>query len=233
GIPYNNPFGAPRAGALDYRPLNGNGKPIDVKQGKYYGWKDRDFQKQENQSATIKLEHDLTDNLTISNTAVYSNSKNDYLWTNPDDSQGNFYNKAGFTNELIGNVWARANSRVADTDAFTDQLALTGKFNTGALKHSFNLGAEYSEQETDRTQYIIDGINATGNVHNACNAADITSGWCTSVQNPNHGPWTGTLSTNGADRYNIESKSKSVYFLDSIEFTPQWLLDLGVRWDDY
>lgn len=232
GIPYNNPFGAPRT-ATDYRPLNGNGKPIDVKQGQYYGWKDRDFQKQENQIGTIKLEHDLTDNLTISNTAVYGNSKNDYLWTNPDDSQGNFYNKAGFTSELTGNVWARANSRVANTDAFTDQLALTGKFNTGMLKHSFNLGAEYSDQETDRTQYIIDGVNATGNVHNACNAGDITSGWCTSVQNPNRAPWTGMLSTNGADQYNIQSKSKSVYFLDSIEFTPQWLLDLGVRWDDY
>ncbi len=61
-----------------------------------------------------------------------------------------------------GNVWARANSRVADTDTFTDQLALTGKFNTGRLKHSFNLGAEYSDQETDRTQYIINGENTTG-----------------------------------------------------------------------
>lgn len=235
GIPYNNPFAAPRtATATDYRPLNGNGKPIDVKQGQYYGWKDRDFQKQENQIGTIKLEHDLTDNLTISNTAVYGNSKNDYLWTNPDDSQGNFYNKAGFTSELTGNVWARANSRVADTDAFTDQLALTGKFNTGMLKHSFNLGAEYSDQETDRTQYIINNENTTGSKYQTCAPEDsISSGWCTSVQNPNRAPWTGTLSTNGADRYNIDSKSKSVYFLDSIEFTPQWLLDLGVRWDDY
>ncbi|TCH64950.1 TonB-dependent siderophore receptor [Acinetobacter sp. ANC 4862] len=228
GVPYNNPFSATNQPARISE--NGNGKPIDVKQGIYYGWKDRDFQKQENQIGTIKLEHDLTDNLTISNTAVYGNSKNDYLWTNPDDSRGNFYQLGG---SLTGNVWARANSRVADTDTFTDQLALTGKFNTGFLKHSFNLGAEYSDQETDRTQYIIDGVNATGNVHNACNAGDITLGWCTSVQNPNRGPWTGTLSTNGADQYNIQSKSKSVYFLDSIEFNPHWILDLGVRWDDY
>ena len=228
GVPYNNPFSATNQPARISE--NGNGKPLDVKQGIYYGWKDRDFQKQENQIGTIKLEHDLTDNLTISNTAVYGNSKNDYLWTNPDDSRGNFYQPGG---SLTGNVWARANSRVADTDTFTDQLALTGKFNTGFLKHSFNLGAEYSDQETDRTQYIIDGVNATGNVHNACNAGDITLGWCTSVQNPNRGPWTGTLSTNGADQYNIQSKSKSVYFLDSVEFNPQWILDLGVRWDDY
>jgi outer membrane receptor for monomeric catechols len=32
-----------------------NRKTIDVKQGIYYGWKDRDFQKQENQIGTIKL----------------------------------------------------------------------------------------------------------------------------------------------------------------------------------
>ncbi|MEG2463213.1 MAG: TonB-dependent receptor, partial [Acinetobacter sp.] len=231
GIPYNNPFGAPRTGAIDYRPLNGNGKPIDVKQGMYYGWKDRDFQKQENQSGTIKLEHDLTDNLTISNTAVYNKSKNDYLWTNPDDSKGNFYSATG---ALTGNVWARANSRVADTETFTDQLALTGKFNTGRLKHNFNLGAEYSDQETDRTQYIINGDNTTGNKYQNCTPADsISSGWCTSVQNPNRGPWTGSISTEGADRYNIENKNKSVYFLDSIEFSPQWILDLGLRWDDY
>ncbi len=234
GIPYNNPFGAPRTGAIDYRPLNGNGKPIDVKQGMYYGWKDRDFQKQENQSGTIKLEHDLTDNLTLSNTAVYNKSKNDYLWTNPDDSQGNFYNKPEFTNQLVGNVWARANSRVADTDAFTDQLALTGKFNTGRLKHSFNLGAEYSDQETDRTQYIINGENTTGSAYSDCSKSEnVSSGWCTSVQNPNRGPWTGSISTEGADRYNIENENTSIYFLDSIEFSPQWILDLGLRWDDY
>ena len=214
GIPYNNPTGYSQY----------SGKPIDVKQGIYYGWKDRDFQKQENQIGTFKLEHDLTDNLTISNTAVYNNSKNDYLWTNPDDSQGNIYKN--------GNVWARVNSRVADTDTFTDQLALTGKFNTGSLKHSFNLGAEYSDQETDRTQYIINGDNTTGSATQTC-ASTAPAGWCTSVQNPNRGPWTGTISTDGADQYNTQTKSTSVYFLDSIEFNPQWILDLGLRWDKF
>jgi len=215
GVPYNNPTGYSQY----------SGKPIDVKQGIYYGWKDRDFQKQENQVGTIKLEHDLADNLTISNTAVYSKSKNDYLWTTPDDSQGNIYKN--------GNVWARVNSRIANTDTFTDQLALTGKFNTGTLKHSFNLGAEYSDQETDRTQYIINGLSATGAEYNKCTPADIASGWCTSVQNPNRGPWTGSISTEGADQYNTQTKSTSIYFLDSIEFNPQWILDLGLRWDKF
>lgn len=227
GIPYNNPFATTNASAK----FNGNGKPIDVQQGSYYGWKDRDFQKQENQVGTFKLEHDLTENLTLSNTAVYTQSKNDYLWTNPDDSKGNFYNKT--TGALDGSVWRRTNSRVADTDGFTDQLALTGKFNTGAVQHRFNAGAEYSDQKTDRTQYIMNGLDSTGSANNTCSAAAIASGWCTSVQNPSNVPWTGKISTNGADRYNIQSKNQSVYFLDNIELNPQWLLDLGVRWDKY
>lgn len=232
GVPYNNPFSAPtKAGDPNYTGFNGNGKPIDVKQGVYYGWKDRDFQKQENQAGTIKLEHDLTDSLTLTNTAVYNNSKNDYLWTNPDDSKGNIYDKT--TGALTGNVWARANSRIADTETFTDQLALTGKFNTGSLKHSFNLGAEYSDQETDRTQYIINGKDTTGSYY-ACSADPASTGpGCISVTNPEQYAFNGTISTDGADQYNIQSKSASVYFLDSIEFNPQWILDLGVRWDKF
>ncbi|WP_326518610.1 TonB-dependent receptor [Acinetobacter sp. CAAS 2-6] len=223
GIPYNNPSKFP----------DNSGKPIDVKQGTYYGWKDRDFQQQENQIGTLKLEHDLTDDLTITNTAVYSNSKNDYLWTNPDDSKNNIYTGTN-PGVLNGYVWARVNSRIADTDTFTDQLALTGKFNTGRLKHRFNLGAEYSDQETDRTQYIINDKNSTGSAYQDCSiAANIISGWCTPVQDPNRGAWTGSISTNGADRYNIQTKSTSVYFLDNIELNPQWLLDLGVRWDKF
>ncbi|TCM70766.1 catecholate siderophore receptor [Acinetobacter calcoaceticus] len=231
GIPYNNPYSKNADPTKDFTHLNGNGKPIDVAQGTYYGWKDRDFQKQQNHIGTIKVEHDITDDLTISNTAVYNKSKNDYLWTNPDDSQGNIYNKAAA--DLNGNVWRRTNSRVSDTDAFSDQLALTGKFNTGVLQHRFNVGAEYTTQTSDRTQYIVDGKTTTGGGFNKCTPTDIASGWCTSVQNPSNTPWTGTLTTAGADRYKTKTESTAVYLLDNIELTPKWILDLGLRWDKF
>jgi catecholate siderophore receptor len=47
----------------------------------------------------LKLEHDFNDDLTLSNTATYSHSKADYMYTNPDDSKGNIYK---------GKVWRRA-----------------------------------------------------------------------------------------------------------------------------
>lgn len=221
GVPYN----------YDVSKKATVGKPVDVKQGIYYGWLDRDFQKQENQSGTLKLEHDLTENLTLSNTAVYNKSKNNYLWTQPDDSQGNIVN---------GKVWRRVNTNLTNTDSFTDQLALTGKLNTGAFKHKFNIGAEYSKQDSDRGTNIvtdpntskIGGSSSNNNANNACSLTN-SNGWCTDLNNPNsHDAWLGKVTAN-PNVTNITSKTQSVYALDNIEITPQWLLDLGVRWDKF
>ena len=194
------------------------GKPLDAKQGIYYGWKARDFQKQENQIGTIKLEHDLTDDITLSNTAVYSKSKNQYLWTQPDDSQKNI---------ATGQVWRRANTNITDTDSFTDQLALTGKFNTGMLQHRFNVGAEYNKQESNRGSYILADVNTPSiggsGANNACSLAN-PNGWCTSAYAPNpFDPWLGSITSN-KNVTEITSKTQSVYLLDNIEITPQWVM---------
>ncbi len=206
------------------------GKPLNAKQGIFYGWLDRDFQKQENQIGTFKLEHDLTENLTISNVASYTKSTNNYIWTQPDDSQKNIAN---------GEVWRRVNSRITDTTGFNDQLSLTGKFNTGSLKHSFNVGAEYSDQESDKGSYTVtsnSGKTITGSPTTGACSLGIGAGsdyWCTSAYNPNSkDPWLGNVAANKAVT-TTTAQTTSVYLLDNIELNPQWLLDLGVRWDKF
>ena len=218
-----------------------SGKPADVKQGTYYGWKDRDFQKQENQIGTLKLEHDFNDNLTLSNTVVFSNSKNDTLWTNPDDSKGNLAN---------GHVARRANSRITDTDAFTDQLSLTGKFKTGLFNHRFNAGAEYSKQDSDKDGYTISDLGTTyttlpnltslGGVNlgasQACANANASNhnfnNICAGVIPNTNDPFYGSITKNNKIT-STSTENTSVYFLDSIELNPKWILDLGLRWDDF
>ncbi|MEO9302706.1 TonB-dependent siderophore receptor [Acinetobacter pittii] len=203
------------------------GKPIDVKQGTYYGWKERDFDKRENHIGTFKLEQDLADDLTLSNTMSYTKSKSDYIYTNADDSKGNVTKN--------GTISRRALSRIVDTDAYSDQLALKGKFNTGALKHSFNTGAEWSYQESSQGVYTFtDGSGTTSTVHdtNCPTNNAISNGWCTSVNNPMNGAFTDTLGSI-TNQYTTRSRTVSLYALDSIEFNPQWLLNLGVRWDKF
>lgn len=203
------------------------GKPIDVKQGTYYGWKERDFDKRENHIGTFKLEQDLADDLTLSNTMSYTKSKSDYIYTNADDSKGNVTKN--------GTISRRALSRIVDTDAYSDQLALKGKFNTGALKHSFNTGAEWSYQESSQGVYTFtDGSGTTSTVHdtNCPTNNAISNGWCTSVNNPMNGAFTDILGSI-TNQYTTRSRTVSLYALDSIEFNPQWLLNLGVRWDKF
>lgn len=203
------------------------GKPIDVKQGTYYGWKARDFDKRENHIGTFKLEQDLADDLTLSNTMSYTKSKSDYIYTNADDSKGNVTKN--------GTISRRALSRIVDTDGYSDQFALKGKFNTGALKHSFNTGAEWSYQQSNQGVYTFtDASGTTSTVHNtSCPVSSaLSNGWCTSVDNPMNGAFTDTLGSI-KNQYTTRSRTVSLYALDSIEFNPQWLLNLGVRWDKF
>lgn len=203
------------------------GKPIDVKQGTYYGWKARDFDKRENHIGTFKLEQDLADDLTLSNTVSYTKSKSDYIYTNADDSKSNVTKN--------GTISRRALSRIVDTDGYSDQLALKGKFNTGALKHSFNTGAEWSYQQSNQGVYTFtDASGTTSTVHNtSCPVSSaLSNGWCTSVDNPMNGAFTDTLGSI-KNQYTTRSRTVSLYALDSIEFNPQWLLNLGVRWDKF
>ena len=89
GIPFNNAKPTTPPPGVTVNP--GDGKPVSVKAGTYYGWKARDFDKRENQIGTFKLEHDFDENLTLANIATYNKSKSDYIYTNADDSKGNIY----------------------------------------------------------------------------------------------------------------------------------------------
>ncbi|HAK32984.1 MAG TPA: TonB-dependent siderophore receptor [Acinetobacter radioresistens] len=215
GVPYN----------YDIAKQTTVGKPVNVKQGIYYGLLDRDFQKQENQIGTIKVEHDINDNFTLTNTAVFNKSKNDYLWTQPDDSKGNVVNDK---------VWRRINSRITDTEIFTDQLALTGKLNTGIIQHKLNMGAEYSDQKSDKGNYNTSYPGYPGTTTGGFNSdCAINDAWCTSLTNPNSkDQWLGTAIANKATT-TTKTKVTSVYLLDNIELNPKWLVDLGARWDKF
>jgi len=215
GVPYN----------YDIAKKTTVGKPVNVKQGIYYGLLDRDFQKQENQIGTIKVEHDINDNFTLTNTAVFNKSKNDYLWTQPDDSKGNVVNDK---------VWRRINSRITDTEIFTDQLALTGKLNTGIIQHKLNMGAEYSDQKSDKGNYNTSYPGYPGTTTGGFNSdCAINDAWCTSLTNPNSkDQWLGTAIANKATT-TTKTKVTSVYLLDNIELNPKWLVDLGARWDKF
>ena len=226
GFPYGNPATKTTTGA-----------PLVPNRNNYYGLIDRDFQRTRADISTLDASYSFGEHK-LRNIARLGNTSNDYLWTQPDDSKNN--------PNLYGTLWRRTNNRAIDTKTFADQLSLTGAFQTGGLKHSYSAGVEYSEEKSSKGGYNIGGAGtnnpvAPASTPQACNPAwgtGAATGYnCTDFYNPNpKDPWSAThpvTRTNKALDIEQTTKTKSVYAFDTIELSEKWLVNLGLRWDDY
>jgi len=223
GIPFNNPFSSGTNVAK-----NGNGTPFAVDRNTFYGLANRDFRDTKSDVATVDLRHEFSKAAVLRNVTRYGRSQNDYVWTQPDDSKGNTV--------LYGTVWRRANSRATETDTAANVTSLSGELAAYGMKHSYNVGVEFSRENTDRAAYVFTPgtNNPLQSVGTNCPTSGVATLYnCTTLVNPNpYDPWvyTRTLSPTATS---IESKTKSAYGFDTIEFNPQWLLNLGARFDDF
>ena len=222
GLPFNNPI---TTGANVSK--NGNGTPVNVPRETFYGLVNRDFRDTEADIGTVDIKHVFSNGLTFRNVTRYGSTSQDYVWTQPDDSKGNTV--------LYGTVWRRTNTRVVETDSLANASSLTGSFNTGSVKHSFTTGVEISREDTDRGSYLFTpGTNNPLTGTFTCPTAGAATLYnCTTLLNPNaNDPWLYSRSLSPA-RTSVRTNTRSAYAFDTIEFTPQWLLNIGLRWDDF
>jgi len=222
GIPFDNPISSGPDMAK-----NGGGTPFTVDREAFYGLANRDFRDTETDVATVDLRHELSANLALRNVTRWGKSGQDYVWTQPDDSKGNTVR--------YGTVWRRANTRIVDTETLANSTSLSGNFATGGIKHSFNAGVEFSREQTDRGTYVFSpGTNNPLTGTFTCpTAGSATLYNCTTLVNPNpYEPWKYTRSQSPT-LTSVKTRTRAVYGFDTIEFTPQWLLNLGARWDDF
>ncbi len=225
GFPYSNPFSSGPNVAK-----NGDGSPLVPDRNNYYGLKDRDFQRTRADISTIDANYDFGGHK-LRNIARLGNTSNDYLWTQPDDSKGN--------PNLYGTLWRRTNSRAVDVKSFVDQLSLTGSFDTGALTHSYSVGVEYSDEKMTRGSYLMTpGTNNPLTNSTSCPTTGAATGYnCTDFNNPTpNDPWSATHVVYRSDKaLDVEqtSKTRSAYLFDTIELSAQWLINLGLRYDDF
>ncbi|KRG39627.1 TonB-dependent receptor [Stenotrophomonas pictorum JCM 9942] len=225
GFPYSNPFTSGPNVAL-----NGDGSPLVPDRNNYYGLKDRDFQHTRADISTLDASYDLGGHK-LRNIARLGNTSNDYLWTQPDDSKGN--------PNLYGTLWRRTNSRAVDVKSFVDQLSLTGRFETGALQHSYSAGVEYSDEKISRGSYLMSpGTNNPLTNGTSCPSTGAATGYnCTDFNNPNpNDPWSANQTVYRSDKaadVRQSTRTRSAYLFDTIELNPQWSVNLGLRYDDY
>jgi catecholate siderophore receptor len=220
GIPYNNPFQATNPNA----PLNGDGRPADVPRDAFYGLFNRDFRRTRADIGTVIVSHDFSDGWVLRNTTRYGRSTNDYIWSNPDDSTGNFL--------LNGYVFRSAKSRVTSTDTGANQTDLTGNFDTPGLHHAIATGFEFDHEHTEVDQYIV--TNPDGITNRDCgNPLLVADFLCTPFLDPNpHDPWLGTIARRNHPNI-YTTNTQSAYAFDTMTLSERWLLNIGARFDRF
>ncbi|GAA0494957.1 TonB-dependent siderophore receptor [Pigmentiphaga sp. GD03639] len=202
-------------------------RPVTVNMDNFYGLKS-DFYKTRSDVATARVEHDISSNLTVRNTLRYTSVDQRYVWTNPDDSQGNVND---------GRVWRNAKSRTGGVHTIANQTELFGKANLGGYEHSFNTGIEISREKSDTGSYTVARtLPSPNNTGAATCAAGVgaPSGYnCTDLYNPNpNDPWNGST-VEGQRNNHFKATTFSVYGFDTIKLSEKWLTNLGARVDNY
>ncbi len=232
-----------------------SGATIDIPRTAFFGLAARDFRTSKADQITLRAEHDFG-GVKLRNTSRYSRNEQDYIYTQPDDSQGNVFGTNPANPATAGGyVWRRANTRYGTVSSLTNQTDLFGTFETGRVKHSFSGGLELSWEKARRGVFVTRGfINpANGNeilstgalTSPRCSAAAIARYNCTTLGNPNpYDPWVNyandVSTTPAVISRNLpiaetqnDASTVSAYAFDSITLTDELIVNLGARVDRF
>lgn len=205
GIPYNYQTGTPER----------------VNRNNFYGLLGRDFRKTQADIGSIHFEHDFNDAWTLHETTRYGRSSYNYIWTSPDDANGNVAH---------GFVYRYPKTRIGATNEFVQQVDLSGAFDTVGLHHSVAVGLEYEHDMTRVERYAV---TAPGGSGLTCNPSLLAAYTCTPLQNPDaNQPWLGSYAPSGLPTW-TRTTTKSFYAMDTITVSDQWTANLGTRYDNY
>ena len=212
GVPYLYSNGAmgKLPGGSTVRPTYGNDR------ANWYGLHNRDFEKEKSDLFTASVTHKFTDTNKIRNSLRYSKTKQDYVWTQPDDSKGNAIN---------GFVWRRGNARVSDTTTLQNVTEFTGKEQTGSIGHTYAFGLELSKEKAD----VRSGAIQSGG---SCTA--VSDPWCTTLSNPSgaNAVWDIPVTLPAQATIN-KIDTVALYGFDTLKLNEQWLVNAGLRVDHY
>lgn len=190
---------------------------LGISRKNFYGLAERDFMKTRDGMATVDFQHDFSDRLTLRNVVRYGRETADYLATQPDLTLANL---------PAGIVDRPAYGRYYTTKAFANQTDLSGEFLTGAVKHGFDLGFEYTSVKQTMA-YTNDQVLSSDGVTKC--PADLTQ---TSLRNPDPNvaypcrtarSWPAPYATD----------TLALYGFDTLKFDEQWQASVGLRWDNY
>ncbi len=195
---------------------------LGVDRDTFYGITDRDFQEVEQKVATGRLIWDLSPGMTLTNTLRASRSINDYILTAPSSVNDNGSNDAD-----DWTVGLSFKSRYQETEVLSNDLELTGRGDWFGASHDWIIGLGLSEERVKYTGY--DNLQSEDYLPPAGQR-----GCTVSVVDPDPSAcWAGASPSRGDDFTRTRVRTSSLYALDTITLSPQWILNGGLRVDRY
>jgi len=176
-------------------------KAAPVNFDSYYGVLDRDYEDIVTDIATIRFEHDFSDNLSWRTQLRAGRTERDSVVTAP---------RFAGTGSLLNQQFQ---SRDQEDSILSSQTDITAKFDTGFISHTLVGGFETAYEESENRARVASVVAQTDLFH----------------PNP-HKNYTGKISYNGA-RQEAEVQSAAVYLFDKARLGEHWEINGGVRYD--
>lgn len=197
----------------------------------YYGIVNRDFTKSIQDTAILNAEWKVNDRLTLENKIRQSSSLLAYIGTIPENPSATgatapFSSTPTF---FSGYTQLNAQSRFEPVQVLADQPQATYTFDTGPVHHTAVLGGEFSDEHIAIDSYAgFTSELTTGPVAFTSSGAPIVS-----VYNPTNFLYGSGQAQLTGNPLRYEVKTSAGYLMDTANFRDAFILNGGVRYDDY
>ena len=192
--------------------------PAPVARNNYYGFRDANFLRTDDDIFTAKMEHDFASAITLRNVVRYAHEGRNAQITEPQIPVCSTPPAAGCvtpTTPLSSIMITRNEINVDSVETMLDdQLDATFRFNTGSIKHTLVTGIEAVRETSDPTRNTITGVPTT------------------SLLDPDESqPYSGTSTPSSAVQ--VTATTFGAYALDTIGLGEKFDLIGGARWDRF
>lgn len=189
--------GAAIRGTINYNPVAGSA-PRDA----FYGLHS-DFDDNLSKSALLRIEHDFSPDLTLSNVIRWADTERTALYTVP-------FGYTAATQQVVGQTQAYQR----DNNALANLTNLRATFSTGSVQHTLSTGVEFSREESDALRFGTITPPTTG------------------VLDPNYLRAALALPA-AQQTAGVDIKTVAAYLYDTVRFSDAWQLTGGVRVERY
>ena len=173
---------------------------------------------------TVRVEHDLADNVTVRNTSRYGRTKQDQVLTGVNAVT---FGPSSTTSSTDPDTWTVSRSRQGKDQAnqiLTNQTNLTATFEAGGVKHEVSGGVEFIYES--QINYTV-GIPF---------ASPTSATRATQVNGNLYSPSTNDVFQSvvrDGGKSDGETTTSAIYVLDTISLNDQWEISAGLRAENY